>query len=152
MAVRPGRLAKSKKEFLKYVLFMGLLLACAIALIKTFEYYYFSYKIKTDVFIGVVAVLFLLIGVYLGFKAGKKNNYTQQPAEPVKLPMEMELSPREIEVLKLIAAGFSNQEIADKLYLSLNTIKTHTNNIYSKLGVNRRTQAIETARNLNLVP
>lgn len=151
MAVKSRRLLKTKKEFYKYVFFMGLLLAGTIALLKTFEYYYFSYKIKTDIFIGLIAVVFLVLGVYLGLIAGKKRNVTQIPFTSSKLPFEIELSPREMEVLNLISAGYSNQEIADKLYLSLNTIKTHTNNIYSKLGVNRRTQAIEAARKLQIV-
>jgi ATP/maltotriose-dependent transcriptional regulator MalT len=61
------------------------------------------------------------------------------------------LSKREIEVLELMAQGLSNQEIADKIFVSLNTIKTHTSNIFSKLDVKRRTAAIETARKLGLV-
>jgi ATP/maltotriose-dependent transcriptional regulator MalT len=54
-------------------------------------------------------------------------------------------------VLQNLALGYSNQEIADKLFVSLNTVKTHTNNIYSKLNVKRRTQAIETARKLKII-
>lgn len=147
-----SRSSRSKKEFYKYIIFMGLLLACCIALLKTFEYYYFSYKIRTDLYIGFTAVLFMGLGIYLGIKVGRKKNTPGNNDTPAKLPLEMELSPREVEVLKLIAAGHSNQEIADKLYLSLNTIKSHTNNIYSKLGVSRRTQAIESARKLQIVP
>ena len=151
-AVKTSRAKRSKKEFYKYVIFMGLLLALTIATLKTFEYYYFSYKLRTDIYIGLVAVIFLGLGVYLGIKFGKRKSNNNTPTVPVKLLMDMELSVREVEVLKLLAAGLTNQEIADKLYLSLNTIKSHTNSIYIKLGVNRRAQAIDAARKMQLVP
>jgi LuxR family maltose regulon positive regulatory protein len=62
------------------------------------------------------------------------------------------LSERELEVLHYLAAGLTNQEIADRLYLSLNTIKVHTRNIYGKLGVNHRTQAVARAQELGILP
>jgi ATP/maltotriose-dependent transcriptional regulator MalT len=69
------------------------------------------------------------------------------PAYPLLDP----LSQRELEVLQAIAAGLKNQEIADRLVVSLSTVKTHVNNIYSKLGVTNRVQAVERARTLNLL-
>jgi ATP/maltotriose-dependent transcriptional regulator MalT len=62
------------------------------------------------------------------------------------------LSTREIEVLKLIAEGKSNQEISAELYLALNTVKRHAYNIYAKLEVQKRTQAVSMARKLGLIP
>jgi ATP/maltotriose-dependent transcriptional regulator MalT len=62
------------------------------------------------------------------------------------------ISKREYEVLELMAKGFSNQEIADKLFVSLNTIKTHSSNLFLKLEAKRRTQAIQKAKELNLIP
>ncbi len=62
------------------------------------------------------------------------------------------LSARELEVLKLMAQGFSNQEIAQSLFLSLNTIKTHSSNLFEKMDVNRRTQAIDKARKMGIIP
>ena len=61
------------------------------------------------------------------------------------------LSDREIEIIQLIADGLTNQEIGNKLYLSLNTVKAHSRNIYGKLGVNSRTQAVARARALGLL-
>jgi len=146
---------KSKKEFYKYVIFMGLLLALGIAAMKSLEYYYFAYRISTDVYIGIISVIFLGLGVYLGIKFGRKNKINPvsatEPLAPVALPEGIELSSREREVLTNIALGYSNQEIADRLFVSLNTVKSHTNNIYSKLNVKRRTQAIETARKLKII-
>jgi NarL family two-component system response regulator LiaR len=69
----------------------------------------------------------------------------QQPASPP-------LSRREQEVLELMAAGLSNQEIADRLFVSLSTVKTHSSTLFSKLDVRRRTQAVQTARQQGLIP
>lgn len=151
-----SRTERNKKEFYKYVIFMGLLLALGIAALKSLEYYYFAYRISTDVYIGIISAVFLGLGVYLGIKFGRKNKITpalaaQEPIAPVSLPEGIELSSREREVLANIALGYSNQEIADRLFVSLNTVKSHTNNIYSKLNVKRRTQAIETARKLKII-
>lgn len=147
-----SRAYRNKQEFYKYILFMGLLLAVGIAILKSLEYYYFAYRISADIYIGIISVIFLGLGLYLGIKfAKRKNQSPQPPAEPVKLPAELELSVRELEVLNEIALGHSNQEIADKLFVSLNTVKSHTNNIYSKLNVRRRTQAIEKARQLKII-
>lgn len=149
----------NKKEFYKYIIFMGLLLAFGIAALKSLEYYYFAYRISADVYIGIISVIFLGLGIYLGIRFDKRRKTTLQPdapAEtatvlPIALPEGIELSSREREVLNHIAMGHSNQEIADMLFVSLNTIKSHTNNIYSKLNVKRRTQAIETARKLKII-
>jgi DNA-binding CsgD family transcriptional regulator len=127
---------------------MGLLLAIGIALLKSLEYYFFSYKITIDLYIGFIAVIFMALGVYLGIKFGRRND---KKAPLTAIPDNIDLSSREIEVLQHIASGFSNQEIADRLFVSLNTIKTHTNNIYLKLNVKRRTQAIESARKLKII-
>ena len=76
------------------------------------------------------------------------------PTTPSKLPSEMiePLSEREHEVLLLIAEGLSNREIAQRLFLSLSTIKVHTYNMYGKLGVHSRTQAVAKARTLGILP
>jgi LuxR family maltose regulon positive regulatory protein len=83
-----------------------------------------------------------------GASAPPDRTRTHEPKAELIEP----LSEREVQVLKLIAEGFSNREIASKLVLSLNTIKVHTSNIYGKLGVNSRTQAIARARGLGLLP
>ncbi|MCB0063848.1 MAG: tetratricopeptide repeat protein, partial [Caldilineaceae bacterium] len=69
----------------------------------------------------------------------------------VDQPLPEPLSDREIEVLQLIAAGHKNQEIADELFVSLNTVRYHTKNLYGKLGVNKRTQAVAKAQELRLI-
>ena len=68
------------------------------------------------------------------------------------LVSQLELSKRELEILSLLAQGHSNQEIAAKLFVSLSTVKTHIQNLFEKLDVKRRTQAVEKAKRLNLIP
>jgi len=141
----------NKKEFYKYILFMGLLLASGIVLLRSLESYYFIYRISTDLYMGIISTLFLGLGIYLGIRYGKNRLKSVPKHEAVPLPLDLELSSRENEVLQNLALGYSNQEIADKLFLSINTVKSHTNSIYSKLNVKRRTQAIEAARKLNII-
>ena len=74
-----------------------------------------------------------------------------EPQEAVAAPGENPLSQRELEVLQLIALGNSNLEIADLLFISLHTVKTHARRIHSKLGVERRTQAVAKAKTLGLM-
>ena len=102
-------------------------------------------EINIEVFAGIIGVLFLGLGIWLGSRI-----YQGRPKESYD-PKKLGLSKREIEVLELIAECFSNQEIADQLFVSLNTTKTHISNIYSKLNVKRRTQAIQKARDLAIV-
>lgn len=144
--------SQNQKEFYKYILFMGLLLASGIALLRSLESYYLIYSISTNLYIGIISALFLGLGLYLGIRFGKNRGKSEPKPAAVPLPLDLELSSRENEVLQNLALGYSNQEIADKLFLSINTVKSHTNSIYSKLNVKRRTQAIEAARKLNIIP
>ena len=102
--------------------------------------------IQMELYGVIIGILFLILGVWAGTKVFTKKNLPDK-YDAKKLG----LSKREIEVLELLAQGFSNQEIADKLFVSLNTTKTHISNIYAKLNVQRRTQAVQKARDLALV-
>ncbi len=93
----------------------------------------------------------------MGLKITEIRRWNAKSAEPAEtagaagLAGLSGISQRELEVLFLIAEGRSNQEIADQLFLSLNTIKTHTSNLFSKLGVKRRTQAVQKAKELGIL-
>ncbi|ELR68291.1 regulatory protein, LuxR [Fulvivirga imtechensis AK7] len=119
------------------------------------EYRYFVRDLSLEVYLAVIASLFTALGVWAGAKLIKKTKI-QQPgvdfAIDSKKLEETGISTREYEVLELMAQGHSNQEIADKLFVSLSTIKTHTTNLFSKLDVKRRTQAVQRAKELNLIP
>ena len=92
-----------------------------------------------------------MVGIWAGLKYGRSKKSTiKYVADPQKRK-DLNVSDREYQVLELLATGLSNQEIADKLFVSLNTIKTHSSNLYSKLGAKRRTQAIENARNMGIL-
>ena len=148
----------------KTIIIYSLILAGALIVFKLIEYTYFSYRISLDAYLGIVAVLFLGAGIFAGNFLRKKKPapiHTNPPnssieAKPQPEPQldkieEVGLSQRELEVLIFIAEGYSNQEIAEKLFVSINTIKTHIGNIYSKLGVRRRTQAVSKAKELKII-
>ncbi|MEP5611961.1 MAG: LuxR C-terminal-related transcriptional regulator [Cyclobacteriaceae bacterium] len=131
-----------KKSWLIYGSLMGFLMI----VLEVTHYKAFVKDIQIELFGAVVGILFMLIGVWLGMTWYKKKNNIER-YDPSKLG----LSQREVEVLELLSQGYSNQEIADKLFVSLNTIKTHISKIYQKLNAKRRTQAIQKARELALI-
>ncbi|KAA3637007.1 MAG: winged helix-turn-helix transcriptional regulator, partial [Bacteroidetes bacterium] len=109
-----------------------------------------------EVDVGIVAVIFTGLGVWISSalrKPQRKNpEDTDEPFQPnQKIITELGLTEREMEILELIAEGHSNQEIAGKLFISLSTVKTHCSNIFSKLDVKRRTQAIQKAKELGVI-
>jgi two-component system, NarL family, response regulator LiaR len=141
----------------KTVILYSLALAVLVFLLKFLEYRYFVRDLSLEFYLGLVAVMFTGLGIWAGFKLTRKKPVVIEV--PVRsfvldenLLSQLAISKREYEVLALIAKGLSNQEIADKLFLSLNTVKTHTSNLFLKLDVKRRTQAIEKAQSLRLIP
>lgn len=129
-------------------------LAGLVVFLRAIEYHYLLRDISVEIYLGTIAILFTLLGAWAGWKLTKGPTSIPVTAVSVATPVlhvETDLSPREIEVLRLIAAGHSNQEIADKLFLSLNTIKKHNSQLFAKLGAVRRTQAIERAKQIGLI-
>jgi DNA-binding CsgD family transcriptional regulator len=116
-----------------------------------------------EIYMGFLSVFFLLFGVWLAAKISKPKIKTIVIEKEIRIPenefmlneterQRRNISKRELEVLALMAQGMSNQEIASKLFVSLNTVKTHSTKLFEKLEVKRRTQAIETAKKLQLLP
>lgn len=132
----------------------GLSLASLVALLKFFEYRLFIRDLSLEFYVGVVAVLFTALGVWVGRRLTKKIVIIASPDFHLDARAldRLGISKREFEVLELISIGLSNQEIADKLFVSVNTIKTHSSNLFQKLDVSRRTQAIQRAKELRLIP
>ncbi|HXB40503.1 MAG TPA: LuxR C-terminal-related transcriptional regulator [Bacteroidia bacterium] len=148
-----------KKKILIYGIALGLLTIT----LKFLEYKIFIKDHVMDFYVGAIAVLFTMVGIWAGLKLTRKkevivvkevavlvdrNNFVLNE----NLLKQLSISKREHEVLELIAGGLSNQEIADKLFVSLNTVKTHSSRLFEKLEVNRRTQAVEKAKSLGLIP
>lgn len=139
------------------IILYSLALAVLVFLLKFLEYRYFVRDLSLEFYLGLIAVMFTGLGVWSGYKLTRRKPVVIEV--PVRsfvldeqLLSQVAISKREYEVLTLIAKGMSNQEIADKLFVSLNTVKTHTTNLFVKLDVKRRTQAIEKAQSLRLLP
>lgn len=136
------------------ILLYGLSLAVLIFLLKFIEYRFLVRDLSLEFYIGVLAVFFTVLGAWVGLKLTKRKTIIiTNPAfqfDQSRLD-ERGISKREYEVLELMAKGLSNQQIADKLFVSLNTVKTHSSNLFLKLEVSRRTQAVQKAKELQLI-
>ncbi len=132
----------------------GLVLAVLVFLLKYLEFRLIVRDLSIEFYVGLVAVFFTALGIWAGWKiTGNQVVIVGQEFNLNEIELQrLGISKRELEVLALMAQGLSNQEIADKLYVSLNTIKTHSSNLFLKLEVSRRTQAIQKAKELRLIP
>ena len=99
----------------------------------------------------IIAITFTAVGLWTGSKLVSPKQAVSSFERNHKAIAYLQLSHRELEVLEQVAKGLSNKEIADALYVSVNTVKTHLKNVYEKLDVNRRTQAVEKARELKVI-
>lgn len=133
-----------KKDLLIYGLCIGVLLIVLQAL----QYKYLIQEIDALSFSFVIAALFLGLGLWIARGQREGKTLLGFKKDKQKLPS---LSDREWEVLQLLCEGMSNKEMAQKLFLSENTIKTHLSNLYLKLNVERRTQAVQVALSLGLM-
>lgn len=138
------------------IILYGAILALLIFFLKFIEYRFFVHDLSLEFYLGLVAILFMIIGIWAGSKITRKQIVVvTTPAPEFQLDADrlkqLGISKREYEVLELMASGLSNQEIANKLFVSLNTVKTHSSNLFLKLDVKRRTQAIQKAKALKLI-
>ncbi len=150
----------------KQIIIYGIALAVLLFLLKWLETRYILVDQQLDIYIGVIAVLFTALGIWLTLKLRKPKIQTvvvEKKVFPIHKDRilflnedelrRLNLSKRELEVLQLMADGLSNQEIAERLFVSLNTIKTHSAQIFEKMEVKRRTQAVDMAKNvLSIIP
>lgn len=134
----------------KTVLVFGLLIFALLLLFQISKYSLVTGSLKSETTIAIIAVVFFIVGVYLNKKSLHKAQRPLQKIDHRKIET-LELSPREYEVLTEIAKGLSNKEIGDKLFLSESTIKTHVSNLLIKLDAKRRTQAIQIAKELQII-
>lgn len=139
----------------------GISLALLLFLLKWIELRYIIINHAFEIYAGIIALLFTALGIWLALKLNKPKIETKVIEKAVIVNdfnfnetamAYLGLSKRELDVLQLMAEGLSNQEIAERLFVSLNTIKTHTSNLFEKLDVKRRTQAVEKAKRLSLIP
>lgn len=141
---------KSKSGNRRLVLFFyALLMAGLVLILKIVEYKYLARQLNIEIYIGLIAAMFTGLGIWIGLRLIKKKKAIEN-MDP-DIIRSLGLTKREYEVLQLMARGFSNQEIADQLFISLPTVKTHSSNLYTKLDVQRRTQAIRKAKEHQLI-
>jgi DNA-binding CsgD family transcriptional regulator len=153
----PNLLAKNKHTIL-----YGLCLAVLLFLLKWLELKFVIVNNAYEVYMGAIAAFFTALGIWLALKLTKpktvvveKQVYVNKGPEFTINQAEVEklgLSKRELDVLQLMAEGLSNQEISERLFVSLNTIKTHSAKVFEKMEVKRRTQAIEMGKRLSIIP
>jgi NarL family two-component system response regulator LiaR len=145
----------------KQLLIYGASLAVLLFVMRLLEYRFLILDHAVDIYIGVISILFTALGIWLAQKLMRPK--TMIVEKPVYLTTtafvlnekaleELGISRRELEVLELMSKGLSNQEIGQELFLSLNTIKTHSARLFEKLDVKRRTQAVEKGKRLGLIP
>ncbi|NVK29211.1 MAG: response regulator transcription factor [Flavobacteriia bacterium] len=135
------------KTILKYGAIMGLLML-AYAILESL---WLGSMDWTSLALFGIALLFTAFGIWAGLRFNRPKNELLSIAKPAASPEEYDLRPREMEILQLMSTGLSNQEIADALHISLSTVKTHNMNLFAKLDVKRRTQAVSKAQELGLI-
>lgn len=145
----------------KHILIYGLLGGLLIAVLKLLEYRFLVVEHSIEIYGGLIALLFAGVGIWLGLKITRKKEVVVfkevmvSAAVPFALNAdrlrELGVTPREREILELIASGMSNREIAEKLFVSENTVKTHSSRLFDKLGAKRRTQAVQIGKDLGLI-
>jgi DNA-binding CsgD family transcriptional regulator len=148
----------------KATIIYSISLAILLFLLKWLEIRFIIFDHSFEIYIGFIALIFTALGIWLSLKLSKpkirtvvveKEVYVSRNENFVldtSLVAELELSKRELEILGLLAQGHSNQEIATRLFISISTVKTHIQNLFEKLDVKRRIQAVEKAKRLNLIP
>ncbi|MCC6652080.1 MAG: response regulator transcription factor [Candidatus Eisenbacteria bacterium] len=157
----------------KTILLYGLLGGVLIAALKMVEYRYLVLEHSLEMYGGIVAALFSVMGIWLGRKLTRTREklVVREVAVRVEVPVEVRvpvpasgpfvrneervrellLTPRELEILEALAAGLSNKEMADQLFVSENTVKTHAARVFAKLGARRRTQAVQLAKEAGII-
>ena len=144
------------------VLLYGLLGGALIVALKFVEYRFLVIEHSLEIYGGIVAALFAALGIWLGLKLTKTTErvVVREVPVPVGGPFvpntanieRLGLTPREIEILQLIAEGLSTREIAGRIFVSENTVKTHSAKLFAKLSARRRTQAVQLAKEAGVIP
>ena len=146
----------------KHILIYGLCGGILIVVLRLVEYRFLIIQHSIEIYGGLIAVLFASLGIWLGLKLTKPTEKLVIKEVPVPAAerfsvnetrlRELGITPRELEILELIARGMSNREIAEKLFVSENTVKTHSSRLFEKLSARRRTQAVQTGKEFGLIP
>jgi two-component system, NarL family, response regulator LiaR len=152
---RPGKPRESRRA-LREILIYGACCGTLVAVLRVVEHRFFALEHPLAVYGGVLAVLFAGLGIWLGLSLPRRRPAAVPAAGPFVVDearlREVGITPRELEILGLIATGLSNREIADRLCVSENTVKTHSSRLLDKLGAKRRTQAVRIGQSMRIIP
>jgi len=146
----------------KHILAYGLIGGAVIALLRLIEYQYLVVEHSVEIYGALIGALFAGFGIWLGLRMTRARDrvIVREIAIPVPSTFVRDarkvetlgITPRELEILELIASGLSNREIAEKIFVSENTVKTHSSRLFDKLGARRRTQAVQLGKQAGLIP
>jgi len=154
--------ASSRRRALRDILIYGVCGGLLIVALKLTEYRFLVVEHSVEIYGGLIAALFSGLGIWLGLTLTRKKPEViiKEVAVPAAGPFvadqsrvtKLGITPRELEILGLIANGMSNREIAARLFVSENTVKTHSSRVFDKLGAKRRTQAVQFGKAAGLIP
>ncbi len=151
-----------KNRTLIHTLIYGLCGGILIVVLRLIEFRFLVIEHSIEIYGGLIAALFASLGIWLGLKLTRKKEVVVVKEVLVSATQAFTLNEerlkglgitrRELEILELIAQGLSNREIADKLFVSENTVKTHSSRLFDKLSARRRTQAVQIGKEMGLIP
>jgi DNA-binding CsgD family transcriptional regulator len=157
-----GSRRRPVRDILIYGLIYGVCGGLLIVVLRLTEYRFLVVEHSVEIYGGLIAALFAGLGIWLGLTLTRKKPEVviKEIAVPATVPFVVDqgrvsklgITPRELEILALIAAGLSNREIAERLFVSENTVKTHSSRVFEKLGAKRRTQAVQFGKDARLIP
>jgi len=158
--MNPATLPSNRRRLRAWrnILLYGLCGGVVITLLKLTEYRFLVVEHSLEIYGGLVAAIFSALGIWLGLTLTRKKAQAVSEPAPSNFKLDQQqmtqlgITPRELEILGLIAAGLSNREIAERLFLSESTVKTHSSRVFDKLGAKRRTQAVQLGKQARLIP
>jgi DNA-binding CsgD family transcriptional regulator len=148
-----------KKQTLIYGLLYGACGGVLIVVLKLIEFRFLVVEHSLEIYSGLIALLFAGLGIWLGLRLTRKREVVVVKEVPVQSftlnedrLKDLGITKRELEILELMAQGMSNREIAQRLFVSENTVKTHSTHLFDKLSARRRTQAVQIGKAMGLIP
>ena len=162
MTLKTESEAGARRRAVRDILIYGVCGGLLIAVLKLTEYRFLVVEHSVEIYGGLIAALFAGLGIWLGLTLTRKKPEViiKEVEVPASGPFvvdqarvsKLAITPRELEILGLIAGGLSNREIAARLFVSENTVKTHSSRVFDKLGAKRRTQAVQLGKEFGLIP
>ena len=150
------------RQTLIHALIYGLCGGVLIVVLRLIEFRFLIVEHSIEIYGGLIALLFAALGIWLGLKFTRRKEVlvVREVSVPTSRPFalnearlkDLGITRRELEILELMAQGMSNREIADKLFVSENTVKTHSSRLFDKLSARRRTQAVQIGKQMGLIP